>query len=121
MYRGDHSHAMSYLPDHLSPTGHTTNGFADVAQTRAREALHHGQEFARENPVPVALGALAIGVVVGLLLHRTPKPRTARDLAREAVDDALGRARDNLSRIDWGGLFRSLRRSVGARASGWSK
>jgi hypothetical protein len=83
---------MSFSSDHISGTGRAANGIARLAQDRAKDAWQAGQECAQQNPLPMVLGALAIGVVVGVLCgRREPKPRDARRLAREFLGDAASR------------------------------
>jgi hypothetical protein len=90
---------MSYSPENFS--GATANGISRLTRERAQEAMRAGRECAQQNPVPVVLGALAIGVIVGLLCgRREPKPRDAGQLAREFFEDAASRL---AHRLHWEG------------------
>lgn len=106
---------MRFSSENFSESSKAANGVARVAKERAKEVWQAGQEQTRQNPLPIVLGALAIGVVVGLLCgRREPKPRDARQLAREFLEDAAGRLAHRLHlesapshlRDQWAGLSR---------------
>jgi hypothetical protein len=83
---------MSFSSGNYSGSGKAANGIARLTRDRAQKVWHAGQERTQQNPIPIVLGALAIGVVVGLLCgRREPKPRDARQLARDFLEDAAGR------------------------------
>ena len=65
-----------------------------TAQDTAQDAVRTGEKYLRENPIPVILGALLIGVAVGALLR--PAPRKEPDTV-EAVRDWLEKTLDELS------------------------
>ena len=68
-----------------------------AAQVKAREALKSGQDYARENPAAVALGALVLGVVIGILCgQREPKRKDAAQVARDLVDDFISQVSGRL-------------------------
>ena len=56
--------------------------------------MHTGEKYLRENPIPVILGVLLIGVALGALLR--PPPRKEPD-AVEAVRDWLEKTLEDLS------------------------
>ncbi len=59
---------------------------------KAEESLVCSREYARANPVPVVLGALALGVALGYVIAMT---RREEPTFRERyVDDPLNTARD---------------------------
>lgn len=109
---------MSFLPEYFSETAKSANGIANVAQQRTHEALHAGSDYARQNPIPVVLGALAIGVAVGLLCgRRQSEPKNASQIARDLVGEAIGRLTQTRKTVErypgtvirqWAGLKRKL-------------
>lgn len=66
-----------------------------AARVRADDALERGQDYVRANPVPVVLGALAVGVLIGIAIGHREEP-TFRE---RYVDDPLQNARDALASI----------------------
>lgn len=67
-----------------------------TAQEKAKLALQGSQNYVRENPVPVIVGALLAGVALGALL--TPRPRkpadpvqSVRSWLQDSLDDLSGR------------------------------
>jgi hypothetical protein len=79
--------AMNISPEDFSGT----TGFPRHARDRVQQALRAGRERAQENPLPIVLGALVIGVLVGWLCHRESKPKDVRQLTREFFEDAATR------------------------------
>ena len=63
-----------------------------TARVRADEAIERGQDYVRQNPVPVVLGALAVGVLVGIAIGRRDEPT----LRERYVDEPLDQAHDLL-------------------------
>lgn len=63
----------------------------EAVQNQGKEALRKADAYVRENPVPVILGALAVGFIFGLLSrgihHETP--RSAFAARRDDVQDFL--------------------------------
>src|SRR3954470_4946944 len=73
-------------------------------QDEATEALHRADAYVRENPVPTILGALALGVMIGIPVRPSePTPRSrwndARDSARDYAGDVEDQLRSLLSSI----------------------
>ena len=70
-----------------------------LAQMRAKDALWASRECAQQNPIPIVLGAMIIGVVVGILCRREAKPRGAvqrmRDFFETAADQLAHRLHGN--------------------------
>ena len=69
------------VTDAAARLGESASGLAEDVQDRARDAFHaveystkravrQGSAYVRKNPVPTALGAFALGLVLGLLLSR---------------------------------------------------
>lgn len=81
---------MSHLPENFSSAADEVDRLASLAQGRAQDALRAGRDYAQANPIPVVLGALLIGVTVGMLCgRREPKPKDAAQAARDLVEDAF--------------------------------
>lgn len=94
----------------IDPAPETNGGFADQARqgatrvmdevkartsdarAQADEMFHRGEDYVRENPVPVVIGAFVAGLLVGLALSRRHEP-TARE---RYVDEPLQQAKDLL-------------------------
>lgn len=90
-------HTMSHLPEDSFSAADEVDRLASLAQGRAQEALRAGRDYAQANPIPVVLGALVIGVAVGMLCgRREPKPRDAAQIARDLVEDAFAQLADRL-------------------------
>jgi len=88
---------MSHLPKNFPSAADQADGLTSVARSRAQDALQTGRDYAQENPIPVVLGALLIGVFVGLLcVRREAKPKDAAHIARELVEDAFSQIADRL-------------------------
>jgi hypothetical protein len=88
---------MSHLPENFSRAADDAGRLAAIAQNRAQEALRASRDYTRENPVPIVLGALLIGVVVGVLCgRREPKPKEASQIARDLVEETLSRMAERL-------------------------
>ncbi len=85
---------MEY-PENTVPADHTHE-----ALDQAKEALHRADEYVRENPVPMILGALAIGFALGLLVHHSePTPRSRWDDVRDCVGDSEESLKDLLKAV----------------------
>lgn len=61
-------------------------------ESQATEFAHEAERYARENPVPIVIGALVAGLAIGMLI-RTPS-REASKL--DQLKDQLEEAEDNL-------------------------
>lgn len=91
---------MSHLPENFSAAVNEADSLASLAQSRAQDALRVGRDYAQENPIPIVLGALLIGVTVGMLcVRRNPKPKDASQVARELVEEAFAQIADRLPRL----------------------
>jgi ElaB/YqjD/DUF883 family membrane-anchored ribosome-binding protein len=67
---------------------------AEQVRQSAGEAVHRGEEYVRENPVPVVIGALAVGVVIGAMFAFGRRDEiTARE---RYLDEPMHHARDVL-------------------------
>jgi hypothetical protein len=73
---------------------------------KAQEAWKSTEQYARENPVPVILLTLAVGVLLGTLLsRRKPKHKDAVQAAKELLESAyeqLAEIISQLARIKFG-------------------
>jgi hypothetical protein len=73
---------------------------------KAQEAWKSTEQYARENPVPVILLTLAVGVLLGALLsRRKPKHKDAVEAAKELLESAyeqLAEIISQLARIKFG-------------------
>jgi len=58
---------------------------------RAEDVLHETGRYVRENPVPLLLGAVAVGFLLGLVARRLEQERK-----REPIHDALDELRSFL-------------------------
>lgn len=88
---------MSHLPKNFSQAADDAGRLAAVAKNRAQDAFRSGRDYTKENPVPIILGALLIGVTVGILCgRREPKPKDASRMARELVEEAFSRVAERL-------------------------
>ncbi len=91
---------MSYNPENFAAVPDSADNLPAFAQDRAQEALRAGRDYARANPIPVVLGALLIGVTVGMLCtRRDPKPQDAAKMARDLMEDAFAQITDRLPRL----------------------
>lgn len=86
-------------PNDLPDPADKLKAAVETAQAKAKQALQTGQDYVRSNPVPVALGALVVGVVLGALL--APRPRkpadpvqSVRDWLEESLSDISHRIPD---------------------------
>lgn len=62
-----------------------------TAKDKTNEALTHSGNYVKENPIPALLGALAVGIVVGVLISRKEEERTFRQrFAEDPVNTARG-------------------------------
>ncbi len=106
------------VEDHLKSTYKS-------AVEQSERALENGKDFALANPVKLALGAFALGVLIAYLLpkpERSRRDRYIQDPLDElkqllhSVSDKLGHAtqetRDNASTAA-GGAFKSIKESLG--------
>lgn len=70
---------------------------AQVAQTKAQDALELGKNYVRENPLPVILGAFVLGTILGIAVsQREPRPRETREKVRDLADDIVAQISDRL-------------------------
>jgi hypothetical protein len=98
-----------------------TDEMVRLVRDRARDVLQAGCDRARENPIPVVLGALLIGIGVGLLCgrHRS-RPKGVGQMARELFGEVSSRISHRLhgtngTRHWWDQLSGSVRKSHDAR------
>ena len=80
----------------LSVAKDVTDATKDICHSvseKAEDTLVRSKEYVRENPVPVVLGALALGVAIGYLIVTARREPTFRE---RYVDDPLNTARDAL-------------------------
>lgn len=62
-----------------------------TAKDKTNEALAQSGNYVKENPIPALLGALAVGIVVGILISRKEEERTFRQrFAEDPVNTARG-------------------------------
>ncbi|HEV7866519.1 MAG TPA: hypothetical protein VGO90_02480 [Chthoniobacteraceae bacterium] len=71
-----------------------SHAMQDARQT-AEQAYARGEAYVRQNPVPVVLGALFVGFLLGMLLGRREEP-TFRE---RYVDEPVNQMRDVLHSI----------------------
>lgn len=70
-----------------------------TAATKAEDSLQHSKEYVRENPVPVVLGALALGIAIGYMIVAGRREPTFRERYTDvlgSLSDQMGRAGSNL-------------------------
>ncbi len=70
-----------------------------TAATKAEDTLEHSKEYVRNNPVPVVLGAFALGIAIGYLIVTGRREPTFRERYSDAVgslSDQMGRVGNNL-------------------------
>ncbi|MEZ0385720.1 MAG: YqjD family protein, partial [Verrucomicrobium sp.] len=68
-----------------------TNQALHVAKDKTDVALKQSSQYVRENPLPMLLGALAVGIAVGVAIGRREEQRTFR---QRLADDPVHTARD---------------------------
>lgn len=59
----------------------------------AERGIEQGKKFVRENPIPIVLGALALGISIGLLIPRNNEPAplsSGLDARIDELKDLLG-------------------------------
>ena len=62
-----------------------------TAKDKTNQALAQSGQYVRENPLPALLGALAVGIVVGVIISRKEEERTFRQrFAEDPVNTARG-------------------------------
>ncbi len=62
-----------------------------TAKDKTNQALTQSGNYVKENPIPTLLGALAVGIVVGVLISRKEEERTFRQrFAEDPVNAARG-------------------------------
>ena len=81
--------------------GEEAGALASSAQEKAREAFRAGSDYVRENPVPIIIGAVIFGAVLGaLLVPREPRrQRDARHIARELLETVYDDLSDKLPQL----------------------
>lgn len=62
---GDVTHATKDAVNHATDTA---KDLYESAELKAEDALATSKEYVRRNPVPVVLGAFAVGVTIGYML-----------------------------------------------------
>src|SRR4030095_6048271 len=65
--------------------GSTPENLWTTSKDRAVEALHRGEEYLRENPVPVLAAALVFGLAIGLLAG----PHRSRSWRERHIEEPL--------------------------------
>jgi len=77
--------------------------FGNRAQERAQDALQVSKQYVKENPVPIIVGALLVGAVLGVLIsQRDRDERKAKDTvqaARDLVETAYGELLEKLPKL----------------------
>ncbi len=92
----------------------------EIAQGATEDALRTGKKYISENPIPIILGTLIVGAILGFLLR--PAPRKEPDPA-QAVRDWFEKALEDLI-AKWPVTkkqLRSLQGEVADRAGGLQK
>jgi len=83
-------------PNDLPEPKESIQNAVAAAQEKTRQAIQSGQNYVRENPVPVVVGALLAGLTIGALLApRSRKPadpvQSVRVWLQDSLDDLSGR------------------------------
>lgn len=61
----------------------------DAAKARTAGTLHQGEAFVRANPIPIVLGVLVVGVVLGVFMTRREPTFQERHI-HEPLDNLRG-------------------------------
>jgi hypothetical protein len=88
---------MSYPPSENGPDPESPD-FADL--DKAQEAWKSGQQYARENPLPLILMALVLGALLGAFLSRRErKQKDAVQAAKEWLEAAYQQLAEKLPQL----------------------
>ena len=89
---------MSYPPSENGPDPGSSPDFADL--DKAQQAWKTGQQYARENPIPLVLLALVLGALLGALLNRRErKQKDAAQVAKEWLQAAYEQLAEKLPQL----------------------
>ena len=74
--------------------------FTHRAQERAQDAFQVSRQYVKENPVPIIVGALLVGAVLGVLLsQRDRKEKDTVQAARDLVETAYSELLEKLPKL----------------------
>jgi len=97
MSRTDMSGMNEFNPENSDSPTDNLEAMACTVQDKAQEAIKASQDYARENPAIVVIGALVFGVVIGILCaHREPKRKDNTQAACDLMDNVLSQISDRL-------------------------
>jgi ElaB/YqjD/DUF883 family membrane-anchored ribosome-binding protein len=90
--KGYAQHAVDATKDAARHASETAKDISHSVSAKAEESLVRSKEYVRENPVPVVLGTLALGVALGYLIVMARREEPT--FRQRYVDDNLSTARD---------------------------
>lgn len=81
--------------------GHKTQEFGHQAQDQMQQLRHRYDQMMRENPLPLGLAAMGLGLTVGLLVPETPmEDRMMGETRDRMIDQAGEMARETMDKVE---------------------